>query len=256
MIKLRMEQPVSIQRANYSLQKFIALVKRLADEEKLHYNLIIGPANSGISMVYLYDIVLSALKINKPSYLFLPIFRPESPLYESGTDISHNNLLSSVKDLISKLPKGLKVLFLDDEIGAGTAAHTALDLLVDAAKITGSKIEKFTIIAEDLVFQNTYRKDVAVDFIPISKHPLDGVYNVISGLVPHDLSEAIQSEFQGHKLRRTEVFNIALGVPIKVLVNNVPQLITMQLSEELEGKSKAFRDELESRIKEYLKNYT
>jgi hypothetical protein len=169
-----------------------------------------------------------------------------------GNNIDHEILLPQVKSRLRELPKVVSVLFLDDEIGAGTAANIALELLTKAAAETNSTIQSYTIMAEDLGFQHTNRNDVEVSFIPISTHPLDGVYNVLSGLVPQELSNIIQHEAAQSPLRRSEIFNIALGLPIKARLENVPELKTILLSDNLEKGCRKFRDKLHAQVNEYL----
>lgn len=243
-----MEKNVTSERANKSLKMFLTLLKRLAASDSLNFSLVIGAANSGISITYLYDIALSHLRVTTPKYLYLPIFRAE----KIGYDVNHESLLTNVTNALNQVDKSLNILFLDDEIGAGTAAHIALDLLVKAAEANHLSINRYTIIAEDLGFQNTYRKDIEVEFIPILKHPLDNVYNVLSGLIPAKLSKMIQAEVPEQNLRRTEVFNIALGLPIKIIEKKKPSLRTVELSTNLQNKCREFQNELKEKIKNTL----
>lgn len=230
-MKEYIELPVSHDRANTSLEAYVKTLVRVISSHK--FDLIVGAANSGVALAYIAKHVYKLLKFPTPKIVFLPIFREE----KIGFSVNHSRLKSDIsKVLHKKKDSRYKVLFVDDEIGAGIAAHATVDLLLEIlAEIQDNSARlEFSIIAEDLGFKSEYPKIAEIKFYPTLKHPLDGVYNTISGIIDQNIALEVARNFPNKKMLRSGIFNIVLDLPIKELIaENVPKLVMYKKSREL-----------------------
>ena len=196
---------------------FCHVIKKLIQDDKLHFDLLISAGNSGQSLAKFTEFIYQELNQEVPPKLQIPFFR-----YFPGHNDDPDNIFDSkiflpeVTNQIKNIGGDIKnVLFVDDEIGLGITATSIFNLLNQALKQIGKpKIENYYIVAEDQGFK-VPKECPEIKFIPYD-FELDGYNNVIFFFNPWELEKPVidvlgdDDKFPFHL--RT---NLLLGLPIK-----------------------------------------
>jgi hypothetical protein len=108
------------------------------------------------------------------------------------------------------------VLFVDDEISAGTTAKVCLKALANSVQPC-EKID-FLIVAEDQGFHGLelegQEEHIKVTFVPFAPG-IEGLSNVITYLIPYRIKKMLNNEFPDDLISPHKLCNILLDLPIR-----------------------------------------
>jgi hypothetical protein len=167
-----------------SLAAFVAAIKRL---DLRSYDLVFGAGDSGQIMAWITRTIYEELGIAEPPFIVMPIYRHAD---EAETILFDNNIFSEeLKSAVSRNPVN-EVLFVDDEIGGGSAAAASIKLI---EACLGKDKRHYTIVAEDGGFDvRAVFTGLDVDFVPTKKRE-EGVFNAVAYLPDLELREEIEA---------------------------------------------------------------
>lgn len=191
------------------------------------FDLVLAPYNSGAVIVQIASTVCA--RHNVPFFeptLFVPIFtpyryaadgkwdRPETMPYDNSL------IVPGLKAKCGTLPPPKNVLFIDDEIGNGTAFSAVMAMVRTALGVEDDI--SCTIVAEENGFRTDYSlPGVRAKLVPFARRPSPDVNGILFHLVP----EAIVAAFEKVGVfDRKQILCTLMGLPVKVLEGCAPTI--------------------------------
>jgi hypothetical protein len=267
-----------------NFKRFAAALYRLIELDCQAFDMILVGGNTGLVMAKFAQLVYEHLGKVAPY-----VIKTTPQRYIPGKEETEDNLFdNSILELDIRnqlidyrIPSGANVLFVDDEISAGTTAKVCLTALANAL-LDPLKQINFHIIAEDqgyrgLDLENSgLGEKVSVVFLPFAPG-IDGLSNVITYVVPHEIKLHLSNIFPDHLLSPHKLCNILLDLPVRdkdtalcgfsyrlnrIARESIPELAQLQIGflqyvrrlvEEAVKEYKAGQLDLEDR--EYIQRY-
>lgn len=211
-----------------ALRKFIKISHFLLINKRKKYDLIVGPGDSGVMMIYFLQRIADEFDIRLPKTMAIPIYRYASkfPLPNKYQDKIFDNtvLLPYVRKKIISIPKLSSILFIDDEVYKGRSLATCLELIKKASRRGQlSNTLECDIIADDHGFARIKPiPGVRMHLYPLG-HEVSGYNNVIIFSIPRTLTRLIARQYPSKEDCRQERVNLLLGLPIKEIKKGIPQ---------------------------------
>lgn len=234
-----------------NLDGFLKTLINLLVKQKIVFDLIIGPGDSGITMVKISEIVYNETKLQLPPKLLIPYFRYQKKDITKGIRFSGNDVLvSAIKDELLNIGALNNILFVDDEIGNGSTVKGIIRLVAQARPDLFKNKPTLYILAEDHGFDPKAVTDrIFTKFIPFATK-IEGVHNAISYIVPKKLEKPIDELYPDTVYNDKARMNALLDLPIKVLKNGKP-IWSYEFIEKLDKKIPNFK-QMQREFKNYL----
>jgi|GEM_PF-6810333 len=205
------------------LEGFRRVSRRLLREEQ--FDCILAPANSGSIMYVLLRGLCHRENIFIPPAIIVPVFTRYK--FPDGKELPFDNALAAeaVRPQLRAIdaPTITNVLFLDDEIGNGTAFSACWDVFRAAAGERIARTCTCTILAEENGFRSEYPLvGVQTRLAPFAKRPSPDVSGIIYHAFPEDPMCEFREAFGDRDIK--EIIATILGMPIKALAGRKPIL--------------------------------
>lgn len=203
----------------------ITVLRRAGDA---HFDLVVAPYNSGAVMVRLAERAASRQGLSFWPVLRVPVYTPyRFANVSDGRAMPYDNaaILPEVRKTWASLRLPVRsLLFIDDEIGNGRAFAECLKLVAAARADAPREPCTCVIVAEADGFHDTYSfPGLDVRFSPYAVRPAPTMSGVIFDLVSDVLADVFRGVGDG-RLDKKQVASILLDLPVKTLVNGVPQI--------------------------------
>jgi hypothetical protein len=204
----------------------------------VRFDLVVAPYNSGAVMVRLAERVARSQGVRFWPALLIPVFTPyRFADYTSSQAMPYDNaaLIPGVRKTLASFQRPVRaLLFIDDEIGNGSAFNECMKV-VAAARAGGfhGRCSCVIVADEDGTHKAYSFPGMAVNFTPYAVRPSPNVAGIIFDLVPDSVVDAFRAVGNG-LLDKKQVASVLLGLPVKALINGVPQ-ITNKLNRQAES---------------------
>jgi hypothetical protein len=216
---------------------FARAITALLRDGAAHYDLVIAPYNSGAVMVRLAERVALASGVSFWPALLMPVYTPYRFMGTNGQAMPYDNtaLIPETRKILATLPFPVRsLLFIDDEIGNGRAFEECMKTVTAAAEDDTGVPSSCLIVADEDGVHKTYAfPGIDVRFRPYAVRPSSHVSGVVFDIVSDFLVDVFRGVGNG-LLDKKQVASILLGLPMKTLVNGVPQ-ITEELNRQAES---------------------
>jgi hypothetical protein len=218
-----------VNRGEIARRHFKAYIHTIQDalQQRDRFDLLIAPYNSGAALAAIGSMVCA--KQGLPFFsqtLLLPVFTPYrftgTPGEPEPKALPYDNsrLIPALQAQYTGWPPPTRVLFIDDEIGNGTAFTSAMTLCKEVFAARGDIA--CTIVAEENGFRVDYSfPGVRANLIPFARRPSPEISGVLFDIVP----EAIVSEFARIGVSdRKQIACTLLELPVKTLDGRTPTI--------------------------------
>lgn len=199
---------------------FVAVLYFLITEKQANFDLMVGAGDSGSAVAFLAELVFRKCQKPCPKIIRIPVLRYNKPdIYWSDKkeDFFDNKaLIPQIRDQLKNLEKFENILYVDDETGYGLTFRTISNYLVDTSPKNTKLPLNFTVVAEDFGFNWEGNESIHINFYPFSTG-YDGLYNVISYIVPYETELEIRKVFPEKELGPKAILSILLNLPVKNL---------------------------------------
>lgn len=199
-------------------ERFLAFVRTLhsllSEEE---FDLVVGAGDSGIAMLEFTKFVYGHCGIRAPPFVAIPLYR--------DGDRKRNvikRIIGPSREDVKKQLEGIlapqRILFVDDEIGKGNVARTALELVLSS--FSQRKDGLFcTIVAEDHGKRHNFDPAAVlpcakVRFLLFSTGQY-GEYSQIFRFLVKDIQDRILHQIGNHNDNIKYAVNVFLCLPVK-----------------------------------------
>jgi len=205
---------------------FVEVISKLA-RSPAKFDLVAAPANSGTILSYLFGEIYRQFNRIAPQALVLPIFTPyRFSEIAAGAELpfDHGALVDQAAAQLSRIKNLRTVIFLDDEVGHGTAFRSTMEVLLAAARQARKHGPRSCLIVAEtngLGWLYTF-PPLEVQFEAFALRPDYSVSGTFFEIVPDELIRSIQAIFP--ELDRKAAIATALGLPIKQLSGRRPEL--------------------------------
>lgn len=236
--------------AQEHFKRFVGTIYRLVVEQQRRFDLLVGAGNSGVGMVKCTQLIYDHLQIQVPPTLVLPIYRhwPKDARTEENL-FDNAVLLPEVKRQLGGPGSLRKILFVDDEIGGGTALRAVVNLL-QLARPNQSGDMAVTVVAENHGFNADIKiAGISIQFFPYAEE-IKGLNNLVSYGIPYAIERPITRLYNDKQIGSVERFNLLLGEPVKKMENSQPCFSVER--EELKRRIKDFSG-LQGRFEKHIR---
>ncbi|QQS38425.1 phosphoribosyltransferase [Candidatus Woesebacteria bacterium] len=204
-----------------NFHNYVKLLKRLIVNQNIHFDLIVGAGDSGMSMSKIAELVYIELGLVIPKLLTIPYYRFTKKNVSSGNEyLNPNTYLSKVINTIQGISSIKHVLFVDDEIGQGNTVFGTIKILEKV--LPDTKYVDLYILAEDHGFDpKVLKTEIKIFFKPFSNSQKD-IYNAISYIIPYEIEKYITEKYSDETIGSKVRMNSLFGLPSKEMVKSVP----------------------------------
>ena len=194
----------------------------------VQYDLVVAPYNSGAVMVRLAERVARSQGVLFWPALLMPVFTPyRFADLTSSQSMPYDNaaLIPRVRKTLASFQRPVRsLLFIDDEIGNGRAFEECMKVVAAALGKNRRESCSCVIVADEDGSHAAYSfPGMDVRFMPYAVRPSPSVSGVIFDVVPDSVMDAFRGVGSG-RLDKKQVASILLGLPVKTLINGVPQV--------------------------------
>lgn len=176
------------------IKYFAAVITRLLITEQINFDVVLGGGNSGLYMLKLTELVYDALGLPRPRFVCLPVVRNKrDPETKVESPFDNSVLLPEAKRQLEGIKEIKNILFVDDEIMAGTTSRSSIELVLKA--VYGDLTNVHTncaVVAEHHFFEWHHNTPyLSLRFFSNAK-VIPGINNMISRIVPEDFANRVR----------------------------------------------------------------